>query len=154
MTGDISSVLTKGLPCAYLSYWGIAKGILVTFCGIAPWFGRRSHTAHFSERIAPANHNAITRQRHCVRLPIVLEGKAELQKTTKFLEKSAQSVSFRQAPVAQLDRALPSEGRGHRFESCRVRQICGTSQKLGQNPRSLDDVCPAYSNNCALKSLK
>ena len=25
------------------------------------------------------------------------------------------------APVAQLDRALPSEGRGHRFESCRVR---------------------------------
>src|SRR6188768_3858781 len=26
------------------------------------------------------------------------------------------------APVAQLDRALPSEGRGHRFESCRVRQ--------------------------------
>src|SRR5680860_764225 len=28
-----------------------------------------------------------------------------------------------QAPVAQLDRALPSEGRGHRFESCRVRHI-------------------------------
>ena len=26
------------------------------------------------------------------------------------------------APVAQLDRVLPSEGRGHRFESCRVRQ--------------------------------
>src|SRR5665811_2600796 len=26
-----------------------------------------------------------------------------------------------EAPVAQLDRALPSEGRGHRFESCRVR---------------------------------
>ena len=25
------------------------------------------------------------------------------------------------APVAQLDRALPSEGRGHRFESCRAR---------------------------------
>ena len=25
------------------------------------------------------------------------------------------------APVAQLDRALPSEGRGHRFDSCRVR---------------------------------
>ena len=25
------------------------------------------------------------------------------------------------APVAQLDRVLPSEGRGHRFESCRVR---------------------------------
>ena len=27
-----------------------------------------------------------------------------------------------QAPVAQLDRALPSEGRGHRFKSCRVHQ--------------------------------
>ena len=26
------------------------------------------------------------------------------------------------ALVAQLDRALPSEGRGHRFDSCRVRQ--------------------------------
>ena len=26
-----------------------------------------------------------------------------------------------QAPVAQPDRALPSEGRGRRFESCRVR---------------------------------
>ena len=27
---------------------------------------------------------------------------------------------LRQAPVAQLDRALPSEGRGQRFESSRV----------------------------------
>jgi hypothetical protein len=27
------------------------------------------------------------------------------------------------APVAQLDRASPSEGEGHRFESCRVRQL-------------------------------
>ena len=24
------------------------------------------------------------------------------------------------APIAQLDRALPSEGRGHKFESCWV----------------------------------
>ena len=34
------------------------------------------------------------------------------------------------APVAQLDRALPSEGRGHRFESCRARhsstELCGS----------------------------
>ncbi len=30
-------------------------------------------------------------------------------------------IQARAAPVAQLDRALPSEGRGHRFESCRVR---------------------------------
>jgi hypothetical protein len=28
-----------------------------------------------------------------------------------------------EAPVAQLDRALPSEGKGHTFESCRVRQF-------------------------------
>ena len=37
------------------------------------------------------------------------------------------------APVAQLDRALPSEGRGHRFESCRVRQfsICYTFKPTG-----------------------
>src|SRR5690606_35889056 len=27
------------------------------------------------------------------------------------------------APVAQPDRALPSEGRGHTFESCRVRHL-------------------------------
>ena len=27
---------------------------------------------------------------------------------------------IKDALVAQLDRALPSEGRGHRFESCRV----------------------------------
>ena len=29
--------------------------------------------------------------------------------------------SAEDAPVAQLDRALPSEGKGHTFESCRVR---------------------------------
>src|SRR5262249_14349922 len=32
------------------------------------------------------------------------------------------------APVAQLDRALPSEGRGHKFESCRARQVSNTQQ--------------------------
>ena len=34
---------------------------------------------------------------------------------------TAVAKSDAQAPVAQLDRALPSEGKGHRFESCRVR---------------------------------
>ena len=34
------------------------------------------------------------------------------------------------APVAQLDRALPSEGRGHRFESCRVHQLFQLNQYL------------------------
>src|SRR5437870_2895222 len=29
----------------------------------------------------------------------------------------------RPAPVAQLDRASPSEGEGHTFESCRVRHL-------------------------------
>ena len=29
----------------------------------------------------------------------------------------------RKAPVAQLDRALPSEGRGQKFESSRARQF-------------------------------
>ena len=33
------------------------------------------------------------------------------------------------APVAQLDRALPSEGRGHRFESCRVRHSFSLSRR-------------------------
>ena len=36
------------------------------------------------------------------------------------------------APVAQLDRALPSEGRGRRFKSCRVRQLA-ISQKLQEH---------------------
>ena len=36
----------------------------------------------------------------------------------------------RHAPVAQLDRVLPSEGRGHRFESCRVRHICAAFDAL------------------------
>src|SRR5579862_3930832 len=39
----------------------------------------------------------------------------------------------RDAPVAQLDRVLPSEGRGHRFESCRVRQFSLASEaRLGK----------------------
>ena len=32
------------------------------------------------------------------------------------------------APVAQLDRALPSEGRGQRFESSRVRHFLNIFQ--------------------------
>src|SRR5436305_3609345 len=34
---------------------------------------------------------------------------------------SQSATSAPNAPVAQLDRALPSEGKGHTFESCRVR---------------------------------
>ncbi len=36
--------------------------------------------------------------------------------------KRVKHCSLQKAPVAQLDRALASEARGHRFESCRVRQ--------------------------------
>ena len=35
--------------------------------------------------------------------------------------RTTQSRAFNRAPVAQLDRVLPSEGRGHTFESCRAR---------------------------------
>jgi hypothetical protein len=34
------------------------------------------------------------------------------------------------APVAQLDRVLPSEGRGHRFESCRARHALDRSRRF------------------------
>src|ERR1700694_182095 len=37
------------------------------------------------------------------------------------------------APVAQLDRALPSEGKGHTFESCRVRQSVRYIRTMPQN---------------------
>jgi hypothetical protein len=51
--------------------------------------------------------------------------------------------SVAHAPVAQLDRALPSEGRGHRFESCRVRQPpkssrIGTASALKRSSRRDD----------------
>jgi hypothetical protein len=49
-----------------------------------------------------------------------------------------------QAPVAQLDRALPSEGKGHTFESCRVRHFfnrlvinCQTMDGLTSNRMKL-----------------
>ena len=41
------------------------------------------------------------------------------------------------APVAQLDRALPSEGKGHKFESCRARQF--HPNQLCHAPRSRHD---------------
>jgi len=41
------------------------------------------------------------------------------------------------ALVAQLDRALPSEGRGHRFESCRVHHFFKFQTKVqAPNPRA------------------
>ena len=40
------------------------------------------------------------------------------------------------APVAQLDRALPSEGRGHRFKSYRVRQAAFL-QEMQATPRKV-----------------
>jgi hypothetical protein len=43
------------------------------------------------------------------------------------------------APVAQLDRALPSEGRGHKFESCRARQRINGLAGL-----AADGAAPSY----------
>ena len=47
------------------------------------------------------------------------------------------SPPLRLAPVAQLDRVLPSEGRGHRFESCRVRQYPTPRAQVVTCPRGL-----------------
>ena len=41
--------------------------------------------------------------------------------------------SWPKAPVAQLDRALPSEGRGREFESRRVRQLNQTLRNLSSS---------------------
>src|SRR5258708_25891242 len=48
-------------------------------------------------------------------------------------------IESREAPVAQLDRALPSERRGHRFESFRARHF-GTKLRA---PRVADSTLPA-----------
>ena len=45
-------------------------------------------------------------------------------------------VSNRDAPVAQLDRAPPSEGGGHTFESCRAPQVIDSVAILTANPVS------------------
>ena len=43
-----------------------------------------------------------------------------------------------QAPVAQLDRALPSEGRGQRFESSRVRHLPFKTSLISEACPSID----------------
>ena len=43
---------------------------------------------------------------------------------TRYASPSQESIQF-QAPVAQLDRVLPSEGRGRAFESRRTHQFSG-----------------------------
>lgn len=52
------------------------------------------------------------------------------------------------APVAQLDRVLPSEGRGHRFESCRARHS-NQSIPVGLPPLGGPPHSPALSRNIA-----
>lgn len=53
----------------------------------------------------------------------------------------------RLAPVAQLDRALPSEGKGHTFESCRARHFRSPEKKrVSASEASLrDDQNPCLS---------
>jgi hypothetical protein len=50
-----------------------------------------------------------------------------------------------EAPVAQLDRALPSEGKGHTFESCRVRQN-RPNRPHARRPNSSKDGAVAASS--------
>jgi integrase len=52
-----------------------------------------------------------------------------------------------QAPVAQLDRALPSEGRGHRFESCRARHL-----KPPPSWKSFDSLRESLRSDVRLRS--
>ena len=49
------------------------------------------------------------------------------------------------ALVAQLDRALPSEGRGHRFESCRVHHLYIFYKLLADN--DLVQTAEQFSKN-------
>src|SRR5664280_2651669 len=52
------------------------------------------------------------------------------------------------APVAQLDRALPSEGKGHTFESCRVRHESRDIYGFGLSPVSIvsPGLFPPHAN--------
>ena len=50
---------------------------------------------------------------------------------------ASRPLSRRNAPVAQLDRALPSEGRGQRFESSRARHDFNSLTKRRQLTRLL-----------------
>lgn len=54
------------------------------------------------------------------------------------------------APVAQLDRALPSEGRGHRFESCRVRHFHRIIHSFCFNPVLLLSVVWLMLHVCCI----
>ena len=51
-----------------------------------------------------------------------------------------------EAPVAQLDRALPSEGKGHTFESCRARHLVLISERQ-------DGLLPLASTAFSRRSL-
>ena len=46
----------------------------------------------------------------------------------------ASSLDGASASVAQLDRVLPSEGRGHRFESCRVHHFSYGAVRMPMGP--------------------
>ncbi len=50
---------------------------------------------------------------------------------------------MRDAPVAQLDRAPPSEGGGHTFESCRARHLLIAKVGIeGSNPFAHSNFLP------------
>jgi hypothetical protein len=60
------------------------------------------------------------------------------------------------APVAQLDRALPSEGKGHTFESCRVRHrsLDGNRDDPGLVSLSCFDEKRTPINRATVKSIE
>ena len=63
--------------------------------------------------------------------------------------RSKEQVSF--APVAQMDRVLASEAKGHRFDSCRARQI-QKGHPLG-GP-FLFDVCDGSRRTCGSSRVR
>src|SRR6185437_6533814 len=53
----------------------------------------------------------------------------------------------RSGPLAQLDRALPSEGRGREFESRRVRQLAGKAPRIQLHSRRSPHRPPASTGH-------
>ncbi len=103
--------------------FGCLAKLTATFSG--RW---RANTRRSPERKAlKGAQRQIRREAHKAALPgLIGVASSPSSRVRRLLPLSANSRKERarpDAPVAQLDRALPSEGKGHKFESCRVRHI-------------------------------
>ena len=78
------------------------------------------------DRLA-VRHPAVVSKRGFVCESILLVGRLVSSDSFRLVYGS-DSLANLPAPVAQLDRVLPSEGRGHRFESCRARHHSNAPQ--------------------------